>query len=266
MKQMHNLRLVAANVLDLCRYTSGDEALPQRLQTSMSLYSNNLCGLVVLTDNRIQSNSGISGELADLCKRSTEFHFPELETQLETVQADLKKVGMWRTDFWKKKQAAEARLGGDASSAGPEHLAPGPGLQTGDFYLTRHSNLCETHVIFHMVVDDTVENGNMSSRHPVILGIRNLLKTACLNDITTLTVPLLISHKMTERMTVAWCMKRAELVFKCVKGFMMEMSGWGGTDLKTLQFLVPANIDQDVFNRLTVMLTSIFRVSNAIRG
>jgi len=106
----------------------------------------------------------------------------------------------------------------------------------------------------------------MSSRHPVILGIRNLLKTACLNDITTLTVPLLISHKMTERMTVAWCMKRAELVFKCVKGFMMEMSGWGGTDLKTLQFLVPSNIDQDVFNRLTLMLTSIFRVSNAIRG
>lgn len=262
MKQMHNLRLVAANVLDLCRYTSGEEALPQRLQTSMSLYSNNLCGLVVLTDSRIQSSSGVSGELSDLCKRSTEFHFPELETQLETAQADLKKLGMWRTDFWKKKQVAEARLGGDVSAV----EAPGPGLQAGDFFLTRHSNLCETHVIFHMVVDDTVESGNMSSRHPVILGIRNLLKTACLNDITTLTVPLLISHKMTERMTVAWCMKRAELVFKCVKGFMMEMGGWGGTDLKTLQFLVPANIDQDVFNRLTVMLTSIFRVSNAIRG
>ena len=67
-------------------------------------------------------------------------------------------------------------------------------------------------------------------------------------------------------MTVAWCMKRAELVFKCVKGFMMEMGGWGGTDVKTVQFLVPANIDTDVFNRLTAMLTSIFRVSNPIRG
>ena len=61
-------------------------------------------------------------------------------------------------------------------------------------------------------------------------------------------------------------MKRAELVLKCVKGFMMEMGGWGGTDVKTLQLLVPANIDQDVFNRLTHMLTSIFRVSNPIRG
>jgi|OM-RGC.v1.026428861 Uncharacterized conserved protein (DUF2362). len=93
------------------------------------------------------ASSGVSGELSDLCKRSTEFHFPELETQLETAQADLKKLGMWRTDFWKKKQAAEARLGGDVSAM----EAPGPGLQAGDFFLTRHSNLCETHVIFHMV-------------------------------------------------------------------------------------------------------------------
>lgn len=40
-------------------------------------------------------------------------------------------------------------------------------------------------------------------------------------------------------MTVAWCTKRAELVFKCVKGFMIEMSSWGGAELKNLQFLVP---------------------------
>merc|ERR1719233_2676592 len=78
MKQMHNLRVSAANVLDLCRYSAGEEALPQRLQTSMSLYSNNLCGLVLMSDPRLQA------ELTDLCKRSTEFHFPGLETQLES--------------------------------------------------------------------------------------------------------------------------------------------------------------------------------------
>lgn len=42
-----------------------------------------------------------------------------------------------------------------------------------------------------------------------------------------------------QEMTVAWCTKRAELVFKCVKGFMIEMASWGGSDLKNLQFLVP---------------------------
>ena len=30
-------------------------------------------------------------------------------------------------------------------------------------------------------------------------------------------------------------MKRAELVYKCVKGFMMEHATWGGSEIKTLQ-------------------------------
>lgn len=40
-------------------------------------------------------------------------------------------------------------------------------------------------------------------------------------------------------MTISWCEKRAELVFKCVKGFMIEMASWGGSDMKNLQFLLP---------------------------
>jgi hypothetical protein len=95
---------------------------------------------------------------------------------------------------------------------------------------------------------------------------RNVLKTASLSDVTTLTLPLLLTHEMSEEMTVAWCMKRAELVFKCVKGFMMEVSTWGGSEIKTLQFLVPKQIDTEVFDRLTAMLAGIFRTSNPIRG
>ncbi|KAH3860531.1 hypothetical protein DPMN_023432 [Dreissena polymorpha] len=40
-------------------------------------------------------------------------------------------------------------------------------------------------------------------------------------------------------MTIPWCMKRAELVFKCVKGFMMEMATYGGHQSRNVQFLVP---------------------------
>ena len=230
----------------------------------MSLYSNNLCGVVLLTDSRINCMTGVEAELAELCKRSTEFHFPILEYQLDTVRNDLKKATVWRQDFWKKKADTEAQFNGDAAVEIPKKDFSV--LQTGDFYLTRHSNLCETHIVFHMVVDNTLEDGNISSRHPVIIGMRNALKTACLNDVTTLTLPLLLGHKMSEKMTIAWCMKRAELVFKCIKGFMMEMGGWGGTEIKTLQFLLPQDIDQDVFAKLTSMLSSIFRVSNPIRG
>jgi len=268
MKQMHNLRVSAANVLDLCRYSSGEEALPQRLQTSMSLYSNNLCGLVLLTDHRVQAVSGQEGELAEICHRSTEFHFPSLDLQLDRVKSHLKKAALWRQDFHRKKALTEAQLNGETAPSVEEmrDRKDFSHLQTGDFYLTRHSNLCETHVILHMVVDDSLEQGNISSRHPVIIGLRNLLKTACLNDVTTLTLPLLLAHRMTEKMTVAWCIKRAELVFKCIKGFMMEMGGWGGAEIKTLQFLLPVDIDQDVFGKMTSMLSTIFRVSNPIRG
>jgi hypothetical protein len=38
------------------------------------------------------------------------------------------------------------------------------GPRTGDFYLTKHSNLCETHVVFHLVADEQLDtNGNMRS-------------------------------------------------------------------------------------------------------
>jgi len=265
MKQMHNLRLIAANILDLCKYPSGEEALPQRLQTSMSLYSNNLCGLVILSDSKLRTGTGITRELSDLCSRSTEFHFPSLQTQIDNVKSDIRRAWLWRTDFHQKRLDMEMKLSGEESVDPAQFNKDYSKLQDGDFYLTRHSNLCETHVVFHLVSDQPLDNGNVSSRHPVIIGLRNLVKTACMNDITTLTIPLLLSHRMTERMTVAWCMKRAELMFKCIKGFMMEMAGWGGTEIKTLQFLLPADIHQDVFHKLTVLLSSIFRVSNPIR-
>ena len=267
MKQMHNLRVSAARVLDLCRYSHGEEALPQRLQTSMSLYSNNLCGVVLLTDARIQTLSGIQADFAKLCRRSTEFHFPSLEVQLDSIRSDVKKAAAWRKEFWTKKAEAEAEFNNGEAPGSVEEIARRDFsvLQPGDFYLTKHSNLCENHVCFHMVTDHTEQDNNISSRHPVIIGMRNILKTACLNEVTTITVPLLLSHSMTEKMTVAWCLKRAELVFKCIKGFMMEMGGWGGTEIKTLQFLLPHNIDQDVFNKLTAMLSTIFRVANPIR-
>ena len=66
----------------------------------------------------------------------------------------------------------------------------------GDVYVTRHSNLSEVHVVFHLVVDEGIIE--MSSRHPVILGLRNILKVASLCDITTVTVPLLLAHSITE--------------------------------------------------------------------
>lgn len=70
----------------------------------------------------------------------------------------------------------------------------------GDFYITRHSNLSEVHVVYHLVVNDNAlrSSSEITSRHPSIFGLRNILKSCCKHDVTTLTLPLLLTHDMTE--------------------------------------------------------------------
>ncbi|KAL2742910.1 protein C12orf4 isoform X1 [Vespula maculifrons] len=287
MKQMHNIRILTGDVLDFCRTKKSDtgDPTPQRLQTALGLYSNDLCGLVLLSDNHLGSYSGITKELCSICQLTTEFHFPPIDEQLEKIREDVKEAVAWRQ--------AHHREGSDPQTKKPTSKT----LQTGDVFITRHSNLAQVHVVFHMVVNDSLRSGDINSRHPAILGLRNILKTACCNDVTTLTIPVLLVHEMTEvsfqdstrlyntrqeqgchitrpiksidsfnyqEMTVAWCTKRAELVFKCVKGFMIEMASWGGAELKNLQFLVPKGMSEEVFGTLATMLPSIFRVSNPL--
>lgn len=48
-------------------------------------------------------------------------------------------------------------------------------------------------------------------------------------------------------MTIGWVMKRAELVLKCIKGFMIEFVQWGAQESHTLQFVVPQVIFLIIF-------------------
>eukprot|EP00069_Balaena_mysticetus_P019792 bmy_12537T0 len=72
------------------------------------------------------------------------------------------------------------------------------------------------------------------------------------------------SEIRTYEMTIPWCLRRAELVFKCVKGFMMEMASWDGGISRTVQFLVPQSISEEMFYQLSNMLPQIFRVSSTL--
>ncbi|XP_043943497.1 protein C12orf4 homolog isoform X2 [Protopterus annectens] len=265
LKTMHNLRLLRTDVLDFCKhkrhYRSGVKL--HRLQTALSLYSTSLCGLVLLVDNRINSYSGIKRDFATVCQECTDFHFPQLEEQLEIVQQVALYARAQRGSKVKGQQDVPNRNGGseDKSKAverNPANILPG------EFYITRHSNLSEKHVVFHLCVDDNVRSGNITARDPAIMGLRNILKVCCTHDITTISIPLLLVHDMSEEMTIPWCLKRAELVFKCVKGFMMEMASWDGGISRTVQFLVPQNISEEMFYQLSNMLPQIFRLSSPL--
>nr|XP_057943837.1 protein C12orf4 homolog [Doryrhamphus excisus]XP_057943838.1 protein C12orf4 homolog [Doryrhamphus excisus]XP_057943839.1 protein C12orf4 homolog [Doryrhamphus excisus]XP_057943840.1 protein C12orf4 homolog [Doryrhamphus excisus]XP_057943841.1 protein C12orf4 homolog [Doryrhamphus excisus]XP_057943842.1 protein C12orf4 homolog [Doryrhamphus excisus] len=258
LKTMHNLRLVRADVLDFCKHRhhgSGGAKL-RRLQTALSLYSSSLCGLVLLVDNRVNSYSGIKRDFATVAKECTDFHFAALEQQLEEVQQVVLYARAQRSS--KQKQQSEIPRNGSDDKRNPSNISPG------EFYVSRHSNLSEVHVVFHLCVDDNVRSGNITARDPAIMGLRNILKVCCTHDVTTITVPLLLVHEMSEEMTIPWCLKRAELVFKCVKGFMMEMASWDGGVSRTVQFLVPKSISEEMFYQLSNMLPQIFRVSSTL--
>lgn len=105
MKQMHNIRILSADVLDFCRVRpqaslGGLDPQPQRLQTALTLYSNDLYGLVRLTDSHIDSYSGMSKELIEVCQHSTEFHFPSIDDQLEKIRNEVKEAVAWRQPHW----------------------------------------------------------------------------------------------------------------------------------------------------------------------
>jgi hypothetical protein len=141
--------------------------------------------------------------------------------------------------------------------------AEGPTLQQGDFYITQHSTLSEVHVVFHLVASELPSEAIISTRHPVMTGLRNCLRIATRHNIGTLTLPLLLVEKMTADMTVSWCLKRAEVVFKCVKGYMLETTSGTDTGSTVIQFLVPPAITDEMFTEFCDLLPKVFRMTTA---
>ncbi|KAJ0170965.1 hypothetical protein K1T71_013737 [Dendrolimus kikuchii] len=268
LKQTHNVRIVAMDLLDLCTVDHDNPTeTSRRLQTSLALYSTELTGVVLLSESAPSRPSPPTTTLMAAARESTEHHFPDVEQQLREITDKVKEPADKRNTQRLKEQTENSNSGSSGNgSSNSARLRPKRNLQTGDIYVTRHSNLAEAHVVFHLIADDSsLRSGDITSRHPVILGLRNILKAACSNDITTISLPLLLRHEHSEEMTAAWCVRRAELVLKCVKGFMLEAAGWGGAEVRTLHFAVPPNTAPQVFASLANLLPSIFRISNPVK-
>ncbi|KAG5669711.1 hypothetical protein PVAND_000007 [Polypedilum vanderplanki] len=225
LKSTHNIRILAADLVELCGpIINENNELVINGNIQLGIYSSSLSGVVCLVPSSSQIIA--NQKIIRSANLSTEFHFDQIDAQLEKIQNDLKESG-------------ESRL------------------RPGDFFITKHSNL-QCHLIFHLVYDDS--SADMNSRHPCILGLRNILKIANRYDITQLTIPALLKTEMSEEMTLSWCLRRAELVLKCTKGFMIENST--GSELSTLQLLLPADISDELFMSISQMIPQIFRVAN----
>lgn len=192
---------------------------------ALGLYSSSLSGVVVLTPS---GTIQVDQKIVKSASMSTEFHFDQIDAQIEKIEAELRKH---REESSNDDKPVNAKL------------------KPGDCFITKHSNMSQTHVIFYLVSDESFNSPNeINSRHPVILGLRNILRTASRFDVSMLTIPALLRHEMSEDMTVSWCIRRAELVFKCAKGFMIELaSELKGAELSTLQLLLPHDISRKCY-------------------
>lgn len=233
LKTTHNLRLLRRDLVNyLCsnRFNLKFNLIePQTIQNAMCLNTNNLCAGVILVDRNISKSNGTSNKFARICEESTEFHFQTYEQQLVSISECVNNL----------------------NSQGD--------INVGDFYITKHSNLSKIHLMFHLACDDDTlkQKSDLSSRHSAILGLRNILKACCRYNVNTLTIPLLLTHEMSEEMTINWVMKRAELVLKCLKGFMIEL--WGSQDSRNLQFVVPDGLLDETFVSVSNLISTIFR-------
>ncbi|KPJ12108.1 Uncharacterized protein C12orf4-like [Papilio machaon] len=229
LKQTHNIRLVAADMLDLCALNHHDNGAAARLQPALALYSGELTGAVVLCEAGAAGAGEPPQRLLRLAAAATEHHFDDINRQLRHIAEAI------------REPAGECRPHGSPNCT--------------------YRNVMKRFVRSH----GTLLRADITSRHPAILGLRNILKAACCNDVTTISLPLLLRNEITEEMTAAWCVRRAELVLKCVKGFVLEAAGGGGAELRTLHAALPPHAPE-LFAAVQSLLPSVFRVAGPLRA
>ena len=254
LKITHSIRLFVDNVWNLC---AGHPRAPERLQTALSLYTNSLSGLILLVDNRLNLYSGNTHKLSKICEVFPEFHFNPFDQQLNTIRQKLLNPDVVKrrtpTNYLIDDTIPDSVVKEDDSSG--DLILP-----TGTCYLTRHSNLKQVHCVIHLASTVHEVQGEVSSRDPLLIGLKSALKLASENNMDNLIIPLFLTSNLEPNMDHAWCMKRCEVVFKCVKGFMIEVGSTGVTTSKTFHFILPKNTTQKTFQAISSMLPSIFRV------
>lgn len=70
---------------------------PQRIETALALYSSGLSGIVLLEDlGSFDGFTGLSKDFVEVCQQTTEFHFLNIDNQLESIKNQIKQAVSWR--------------------------------------------------------------------------------------------------------------------------------------------------------------------------
>ncbi|KAI6214912.1 hypothetical protein M3Y94_00323900 [Aphelenchoides besseyi] len=267
LKTMHNARIMQCSRLtDICHQSIGNEINQdiynsQRLRLLMSLYGRDLSAAVILVGRDPLHHIVSQTHFFRLCEHSVELHFDSLSEQLKNIAKTVREMNSDRKNANPMQQTFD-----QLNSAGDDEL-----FKPGDVYITCHSNLSLAQIVFHLVADKSLETSDISSRHPCINGLRNCVRLVPRNAIRTLSFPLFLVDDMKANMTVQWCLNRAELVFKCMKGFLMEICSSNANSTANVSlsaksvhynvnFVLPAKLNDNVFDSVVDMFVNLFKM------
>ncbi|KAI6241487.1 Protein of unknown function DUF2362 family-containing protein [Aphelenchoides fujianensis] len=246
LKTMHNARIVQCSRLtDICHLPVGKECNEdfynsQRLRSLMSLFGRDLSAAVILVERDPLYHVHSQTPFFRICENAPELHFPSLTEQLKNNAATVRQINQDRKESKPQQQSFD------------------------------HS----VQLVFHLVADKSLETGDITSRHPCINGLRNCVRLMPRNSIKTLSFPLFLVDDIKSNMTVPFCLNRAELIFKCFKGFLMEInsanassSGVAGkSDHYNVNFVLPSKLNRTVFDSIVDNFRAIFHEVPMLNG
>eukprot|EP00743_Colponemidia_sp_Colp-15_P008688 GILK01009458.1.p1 GENE.GILK01009458.1~~GILK01009458.1.p1 ORF type:complete len:566 (+),score=98.71 GILK01009458.1:147-1700(+) len=200
LKSIFELRLIQADLMKVCEPSiaanpsssvgSTRSALPPphiaSVQTLKRLYLNQLSAVIRFTNDDLSFQNQRAKDLLSCCESSTEFHFSSLSDQFAELKESLAADTLDKHDRFER---SPGRCNG--------------GLQVGDFYVTKHSNLAHVHLIFHLVLASTSTQSNLQSSMPraewsnqstIVNRLKELISFANRYDVRCIYIPLVLEE------------------------------------------------------------------------
>jgi len=216
LKILYNIRLSCDDLFTPCKI----KGYSSWIIAARGIYSDSLTAILLPIPTTLQYANKRSSELVRLCSSSVELHFDEFMIQKE--------------DTTKKFIQ----------------------FQIGDFFLTRHSNLGNAHLIFHMGSDKivTVNDNMLTPKSPILLGFKNVLTLASQYDISVLYIPLPIVAADVPEATLGdpVCLKRTEQIIKQLKTFLTTTP----SSLRLIHLILPTSSEQ-IYNKYKNLLKTL---------
>ncbi|CAD5214512.1 unnamed protein product [Bursaphelenchus okinawaensis] len=269
LKSMHNARLLQYRSLGEFCHDDTVDAMERsvyessRLNSLISLYRRDLKAAIILVERDPLYHLHARTEFYKLCEKSVELHFDPIDVQLRKI-AD-------RVPLMNQSQRASHSNQRCFESTEPRCPDDYEFFRPGDVYVTTHSNLSNVQVVFHLVTDQHWDKVDLTSRHPYINGLGNCIRMASKNAVGTMTFPLFLNKNVPKDQPLPYYQSRADLIFKCLKGLLIEVCSTGASNSNcaafnqhsvhyNINFGIPEYLGQKVFETISDVLLQVFHL------